>query len=254
MIALALLAAALRIISLAPALTEDLFAIGAGAQVVGVDRYSDRPAAAAALPRVGSMRDVNAEAILTLHADLVVGISYQARTLADLARTGIRTEVFDLNDLAGDFRAIERLGELSGHESAGRTAVHRMRARLAALSTAARRERPLRGFAVIGFTPIYTAGAGSFIDELMGLANVRNIAHGVHTPWPAYSAERLVLEQPEVLIVPDSQPPLTGTPWDQLQAVRAGRIARVPEGDLLRPGPRVADALAALIARLKRWR
>lgn len=254
MIALALLAAALRIVSLAPALTEDLFTVGAGPQVVGVDRYSDRPSAAAALPRVGSMQDINAEAILALRADLVVGISYQARALADLARVGIRTQVFDLNDLAGDFRAIEGLADLSGHRSEGRAAVRRIRIRLAELSTVARRERPLRGFAVVGFSPIYTAGAGSFIDELMGLANVRNVAHGTRTPWPAYSAERLMLDQPEVLIVPDTQPPLTGTPWDQLRAVRAGRIARVPEGDLLRPGPRVADALAELTEQLKQWR
>ena len=77
------LAAGIRIVSFARPLTEDLFAIGAGGNVVGVDAYSDRPAAARALPRVGGMRDVNAEAVLACIRMVVVGIPYEAVHLAD---------------------------------------------------------------------------------------------------------------------------------------------------------------------------
>jgi len=123
-------AAGIRIISLAPAFTEDLFAIGAGSNVVGVDTFSDRPAAARALPRVGGMRDVNTEAVIALHPDIVVGIPYEAARLADLARAGVRTEVLPLNDLHDDLAAIERLGVLSGHSAQARLLARTLRRRL----------------------------------------------------------------------------------------------------------------------------
>jgi ABC-type Fe3+-hydroxamate transport system substrate-binding protein len=245
---------ALRIISLAPSLTEDLYAVGAGPQIVAVDSYSNRPAAARRLPRVGSMGNANGEAILALRPDLVVGIDFQARLLSDISRAGVRVEVVPLDDLAQDLAAIDRLGILSGHAAAAR-ALH---ARIAGdLATVARRaaRRPVRSaFVAIGTAPIYTAGPGSYIDDVLRLANLRNIVAKSATPWPLYSEESLVVAQPDVVVVPGPARPLTGMPWDRLGAVRAGHVVTIPEDDLLRPGPHVAEVLRTLVSRVNAWR
>lgn len=246
------LAAGMRIVSLAPPFTEDLFAIGAGPEVVGVDAFSDRPPAARRLPRVGGLRDVNAEAVIALHPDLVVGFPYEAARLADLSRAGLRTEMLPLNDLHDDLHAIERLGVLSGHEVQARELVRSLRARLAAIAAAAKRTRRLSAFVSLG--GMGSAGGGSYVDELLTLANLRNVAGGVKRPWLTFSSEDVLRAQPDVIVVPDRAPRLTGEPWSHLAAVRAGRIVSVPEDDLLRPGPRVADVLADLVAGTARWR
>jgi iron complex transport system substrate-binding protein len=245
-------AAGIRIVSLAPALTEDLFAIGAGANVVGVDAFSDRPAAARSLPRIGGMRDVNAEAVLALHPDVVIGIPYEAVGLADIARGGVRTEVMPLDGLSDDLRAIERLGSLTGHAPQAQRVVRSIRARLETLAHEARGKRRLSAFVSLG--GMGTAGGGSYVDELLALANVRNVTGAVKRPWLTFSPEDLLRAQPDIIIVPDRAPELTGEPWPRLAAVRAGRIVSIPEDDLLRPGPRVADVLAELVAGIARWR
>jgi iron complex transport system substrate-binding protein len=247
-------ATVLRIISLAPALTEDIFAIGAGAQVVAVDAYSNRPAAAARLPRVGTLREANGEAILALRPTLVVGITYQAPVLADLARAGVRTEALSIDDVAGDLAAIERLGLLTGHLRQARSVREHIAGELQSVARQAAR-RPLRSaFVVIGQAPLYTAGPGSFIDDLLRLAHLRNIVTKSPTPWPQFSAERLVAEQPDIVVVPDPSAPLSGTPWDHVRAVRDGRVLRVPEDDLLHPGPNVAKVLRTIAEGSYAWR
>jgi iron complex transport system substrate-binding protein len=251
-LAVAAVAAGLRIVSLAPALTEDLFAIGAGNQVVGVDAYSNRPARARSLPRVGGMREVNAEAVLALRPDLVVGIPYEAAHLADVARGGVRTEVIRLDDLHDDLGAIERLGVLTGHADRARRIAARLRARLGAIARDVRRTRSLSAFVSLG--SMGTAGGGSYVDELLGLANLRNVAGGIRRPWLTFSPEQLLIAQPDLVIVPDRGAALSGDPWQRLSAVRAGRVLRVPEDDLLRPGPRVADVLADIVAGVRPWR
>jgi ABC-type Fe3+-hydroxamate transport system substrate-binding protein len=244
--------AGLRIVSLAPALTEDLFAIGAGPQVVGVDLSSNRPARANALPRVGGMSDVNTEAVLALHPDLVVGVPLEAAPLADLGRAGVRTASIPLDGLQDDLRAIERLGVLTRRQAAAHRVTTALRSRLDRLAAGARRTRRLSAFVWLG--GMGAAGGGSFVDELLRLANLRNVAGDVRSPWITFSAEQLLRAQPDVVVVPDPSAPLRGEPWDRLAAVNGGRIVRVPEDDLFRPGPRVAEVLADLIAGVRPWR
>ena len=251
-IAVLAIAGGIRIVSLAPALTEDLFAIGAGSRVVAVDAYSNRPSQARRLPRVGGMREVNAEAVLAMRPDLVVGIPYEAAHLADVHRGGVRTETFPLDSLSDDLHAIERLGIITGRAEQARRVAATIRARLATLSTAAHRARPLRAFVALG--GMGSAGAGSYVDELLAMANLRNVAGRGRGPWITLSPEELLRAQPDVIVVPDRREPLTGEPWSRLSAVRAGRVVRIPEDDLLRPGPRVANVLADLIAGVRPWR
>jgi iron complex transport system substrate-binding protein len=244
---LAAAAIAVRVVSLAPALTEDLFAIGAGKAVVGVDAFSDRPPAARRIPRVGSMRTVNSEAIAGLDPDLIVGIPYQAPNLRDLARTGVRTQTLPVDTLADDFNAIATLGRLTGHTRDATRVLQTIRRRLDRAARATRALPAPRAFAVIGVAPIYTAGQGSYINDLFALAHVRNVAADIRAAYPALSAETLEAYDPDVLIVPRGTVIPNDPPWSQLRAVREHRIVTIEEDDLLRPGPRVADVVDALV-------
>ena len=254
MLGIALLAlAAMRIVSLAPSITEDLFAIGAGPQVVAVDVFSDRPAPATHLPRVGSMNDLNTEAIVALHPDLVVGIAFQAPALGALRRAGVRVVALPADDLTDDLSAIVQLGALSGHEPQAERLRARLTNELAALRVRARAMPERSAFVVVGQSPLYTAGPGSFIDDLLRSAHLRNVVPALRVPYPPYSDEQLVAEQPDIIIV-EAGTQLRGTPWDRLRAVRAGHVAVLPQGQLFRPGPHAADALRALIAETATWR
>ncbi len=242
-----------RIVSLIPSLTDTLFAIGAGREVVGVDAYSTRPPAVRRLPKVGGLHGVSAEAILAQHPDLVVGADFQARELADVARAGVATQTFVTSTIAEDFATMERLGALTGHATEAHAVHLRIAARLAALAREAQ-ERPERSaFVAIGVTDLYTASKGTYLDDLLRLANLHNVAGDLTTRWPHYSAERLIEDAPAILIVPAPHPPLDGAPWTQLAAVRSGHVVDVPEDDLLQPGPRVADVLAAIVRATRTW-
>jgi iron complex transport system substrate-binding protein len=247
MIALALVVAtAVRVVSLAPALTEDLFAIGAGPEVVGVDAYSNRPAPAAHLPRVGSMRSINSEVIAGLAPTLVVGIPYEAPNLADLARTGVHTETLPIDTLDEDFAAIARLGALTGHDAGAAALLADLHRRLDALARATSALPQPTAFVVIDTTPIYTAGAGSYIADLLRIVHVRNAAQTVKPAFPTVSAETLEAEDPDILIVTNHTVIPNAPPWSNLRAVREHHIVRVDEDDLFRAGPRVADVAEAL--------
>jgi iron complex transport system substrate-binding protein len=259
-IALALLAAAtavaVRVVSLAPALTEDLFAIGAGPAVVGVDAFSNRPPAALRLPRVGSMRTVSSEAVAALNPDLVVGIAYQAPTLRDLGRLGVATQTFELETLADDFATIAGLGRATGH---GREATRLLAAIRRRLDTVRRATRTLPApralaFVGMGVAPFYTAGRGSYIHDLFAVAHIRNVVGDLQAAFPALSDETIEASDPDVLIVPRGAVIPNGPPWSRLRAVRLGHIVALDEDDYLRPGPRVADVVEALVRGIAPYR
>jgi ABC-type Fe3+-hydroxamate transport system substrate-binding protein len=242
-----------RIVSLMPALTEDLFAIGAGPQVVAVSEYTDYPPAAAALPAVASVTSVDAERIFRLHPSLVVGIASEAPLLADLRRLGVRIVLVDDDSYEDIFRTLAVLGRLSGHAREARVLAASLRARTAALERSVPRGAPPRVFVVLGAEPIFTVGDRSYIGRLIELAGGRNAA-GLREAYGRYSAEALLAAQPDVIVTdPQSglSPLLNRAPWNALRAVRAGRVAVIPDADLLqRPGPRYNAGLAWLIAEL----
>ena len=242
-----------RIVSLMPSLTEDLFAIGAGSQVVGVSQYTDFPAAAARLPAVASFTSVDAERIVRLHPDLVVGIPSQAPLAGDLRRLGLRV-AFIADDSFDDlFALLARLGSLSGHAPQARELAKRLRAETARLvRTVPSQPRP-RTFVTLGVAPIFTVGDGSYIAHLIALAGGRN-ASGIMTAYARYSPEALLAAQPDAIVADKTSGidrVLERPPWNALHAVRDGRVYVLADAAILeRPGPRYNDGLAWLIARL----
>jgi ABC-type Fe3+-hydroxamate transport system substrate-binding protein len=249
----ALATATPTIVSLIPSLTEDLFAIGAGAQVVATSQFTDYPVAAAKLPQVASFQSLDAERIVELHPSVVVGIPAQASLVADLRRAGLHVELLRDDSFADLFAAIGRLGALAGRAREAAALSAAMRARTAQLVRSVPPGPQPRTFVVLGTAPIFTVGDGSYIAHLLALAGGRN-ASSVREPYARYSAEALLAAQPDA-IVADRQSGLQGMldrpPWNALRAVRAGRVYILDDADILeRPGPRYNEGLAWLIARL----
>jgi iron complex transport system substrate-binding protein len=243
----------LRIVSLIPSLTEDLFAIGAGPSVIAVSRYTDYPAAASRLPIVASFTSLDAEEIVRLHPDIVVGIPAQEHLVADLVRAGIRVELVADDSYDEIFTSLARLGALTGREREARALSARLRARTAELVRDLPRDRP-SAFVVLNTNPIVTTGNGSYIGRLIELAGGVNAAGDLHEPYPRFSAEALVALQPDA-IVADRLSGVTGVleapPWSGLHAVRDGHVYVLDDADILeRPGPRYNEGLAWLIAHL----
>jgi len=242
----------LRVVSLMPSLTEDLFAIGAGREVVAVSQDTDYPAEAAKLPAVASFTSIDAERIVRLHPDLVVGIAAQARLVADVARTGLHVELLADDTYAEIFTTLGRLGTLTGHAREANALVRTLHARTAALVRRLPRDRPAT-FVVLETSPIVTAGTSSFIAHLVELAGGTDAAR-VPDAYPRFSAEALLAAQPDVIVADRycALPALLRVaPWNALRAVRNGRVYVLDDPDILeRPGPRYNEGLAWLIARL----
>jgi iron complex transport system substrate-binding protein len=242
----------LRVVSLMPSLTEDLFAIGAGREVVAVSQDTDYPAEAAKLPAVASFSSIDAERIVRLHPDLVVGIAAQARLVADVARAGLHVELLDDDTYAEIFTTLARLGALTGHAREADALVRSLHTRTAALVRRLPRDRPAT-FIVLETSPIVTAGTSSFIAHLVELAGGTDAAR-VADAYPRFSAEALLAAQPDVIVADryTSLPALlSAPPWNALRAVRNGRVYVLDDPDILeRPGPRYNQGLAWLIARL----
>jgi iron complex transport system substrate-binding protein len=243
-----------KIVSLMPSLTEDLFAIGAGPQVVGSSQYTDFPSAAKRLPQIASFSSLDAERIVRLHPNVVVGIPSQASLVSDLRRAGLDVELLRDDSFGDLFATLTELGTLSGHTREASALASALHARTAALVRTVPAAPSPRTFVVLGVAPsIFTVGDGSFIAHLLALAGARN-ASGLHDAYGRYSAEALVAEQPDA-IVADKQSGLSGVlsqpPWNALRAVREGRVYILDDADILeRPGPRYNEGLAWLIAHL----
>jgi iron complex transport system substrate-binding protein len=202
------------------------------------------------------MRTINSEAIAALNPDLVVGIAYQAPSLRDLSRVGVRTQAVPVDSLADDLAAIGLLGRATGHVREATRLLATIRHRLDAVRRTTRALNAPRALAFIGMgiAPFYTAGRGSYIDDLFAVANIRNVAGNLRAAYPALSSETIEAADPDVLIVPRGAIIPNEPPWSRLRAVRLHHIVAIDEDDYLRPGPRVADVVDALVRGIAPYR
>ncbi|MBV8246489.1 MAG: ABC transporter substrate-binding protein [Candidatus Eremiobacteraeota bacterium] len=247
-----------RVVSLIPSMTEDLFAVGAGSSVIAVDRFSGDPSAggvpaAASLPVVGDFASIDAEKILTLHPDLIVGIPSQARLVAPLQRAGIDVALLRDDTLDDVYHDIERIGALTGNGTRASTLVTALQARTRALRASVHfRKRP-RAFIALTAMPIYTAGDGSYIATLIALAGAVNAPGNIGSAYAPYGPEALLRLQPDAILAPSDahlDAVLNREPWRSLDAVRAKHVFFFPPAVLEHPGPRYNEGLQWLIERL----
>jgi len=261
LVALGLLAASQaqpRIVTLVPSFAEDVAAIGARAQLVGVSKFSQDVSGGASLPVVADFQSIDAERIVVLHPDVVAGIPSQDRLVAPLRRAGIRVVLIPddgFNDIFNDLRV---LGKLTGHSSQAQSEIERLQAQTARLraSIVHRSARPSVFFA-LGTGPIWTVGRSSYIGRLIELAGGRDAASDLQAPWGEYSEEALLRAQPDAIVAgreTDFRAVENREPWRSLRAVREGHVFVItdPRVDaaLFRPGPRYNEGLRWLIERL----
>jgi iron complex transport system substrate-binding protein len=249
-----------RVVSLVPAITETLFALGLGSRVVGVSAYCDYPPEASALPKVGSFSEPVAEAIVALHPDLVLTSPSPGNESAVRAieRSGVRVAVVRSDGGIAEVRqSILDVGRVVGSDIEAAGLVEAMDARLAAVRRrAADLERPAVAV-VIGREPLVLAGPASYLGELVTLAGGANVADGVGGRWPRVGIEYLVTSAPQVLVdlsFSMGQPGRgVGEAWagsSALPAVASGRVVRDDSSVMLRPGPRLGEAAEALFLAL----
>jgi iron complex transport system substrate-binding protein len=244
-----------KIVSLTPATTEILFAIGAGAHVVGRDMFSDFPPEAMDAADIGgSWGEYNTEAIVNLNPDLVLagGIN-PPELVASLENLGMTVYFLgNPNTLEELYANIEILGSMTGNENSASDLVASLdeRAKAVDMALADVTEKPMVYYE-LDSTP-YTAGPGTFVDLLIDRAGGTNFGASMDSAWAQISLEQLVLADPSIIVLGDSaygETPETVAArpgWSVLTAVQNQQIFAFDDNLVSRPGPRLVDGLEAL--------
>jgi iron complex transport system substrate-binding protein len=242
-----------RIISLSPTGTEDLFAVGAGSQVVAVDNDSDYPKSA---PRSTlSGYTPNIEAIAGYNPDLVVVSNDIDGVVSSLQKVGITVLLEPAADsIPQAYDEIRQLGAATGHPATATTVVRGMERSLTTLlRSVPKAQRHLRVFHELDST-YYSATSATFIGrvyKLFGFTNIADAADSTHTGYPQLSGEYILSANPQLVVLADGVAPRDADArpgWSQLAAVRHGRVVAVNESVASRWGPRLVDFVRAIAA------
>ena len=239
-----------RIVSLLPSLTEMVCELGACDRLVGVDNYSNWPAEAQKLTRVGGLEDANIEIIVSLRPDVVL-LSVSSRAMARLESLGVKVIALEPKTLADVQRVLAKVGQVL-HVPGAPALWERIDngVNLAAQSLPA----VLRGTTVyfeVNSGP-YAASESSFIGEMLARIGVANVVPGKLGPFPKLNPEFVVRADPQVIMISDRHAQaLKDRPgWGRIRAIRDGRVCMFTpaQGDVLvRPGPRMAEAAQLMV-------
>lgn len=245
-----------RIVSIAPSNTELVFAVGAGAQLVGRDELSDYPAEAASVQSIGSTYgQLNTEAIIALKPDLILAAEInppeQVKSLEDLGLT-----VYWLanpQDFDGLYANIKIIGTLTGHAAEADQLSQSIEARYKAVieKIAVSSKKPSVFYEIDATDPTkpYTVGPGTFIDKLIDLAGGYNIGQALKDQFAQISSEELVKVNPDIIVLGDALYGVTPESlaqragWDKLSAVQNNAVYTFDDNLVSRPGPRLIDGL-----------
>ena len=241
-----------RIVSLAPSITEVIFALGKEDLLAGITQFSDYPPETRNLPRVGSYVHLDLEKIVALKPDLCIGIKdgNPIAVVQKLERLGIPVYAIDPRDINSVLETITKLGHLLGAEKKAKSIVSDMRSRMERVkSLVAKNPHKPRVFFQIGVSPIVSAGTETYIHELITLAGGNNLAKGP-VPYPRYSREQVLGLSPEILIITSMARGASfervkeqWSQWTSMPAVRNDRIVLMDSNLCDRPTPRLIDAL-----------
>lgn len=244
------------IVSLAPSITEILFALGLGDKVAGVTEFCNYPPEAQAKPKVGGYADVNIEKLLSLNPDLVLVSSiHMSQVLPELEKLGLTAAVIDAHDIPQVLESIMLVGKMTGKEKEAEALVAEMQKRIDAVARAVEGRKKPRVFWELS-SDLWTVGPGSFVHDIIVRAGGENIATG--QPYLQITSEAIISADPEVIILADhpygeDAGTVAKRPgWDKITAVKEGRIIELTQEQVdivSRPGPRVVDALE-LVAKI----
>jgi len=243
-----------RIVSLAPSITEMLFAMEAGDQLIGVTDFCDYPPEALKKAKVG-YSNPNMESLVALQPDLVVTPNDFLKPDVIMKFEQLKIPVFILADknVEGIFVHIQTLGRIVGRSPKADAVAMQLREQVAAIKQRVRGIAPVRILYVLNSQPLITVGPGSFIDQLIGIAGGVNVAAKSVTPYPRLSMETVLQEDPEVLLFPvgkaegiSESEQQAWRQWSTMTAVKRGRLHQIAADWLNRPGPRIAKGLESL--------
>ncbi len=243
-----------RIVSLAPSVTEILFAIGSGEDIVGVTHYCDYPPEALSKPKVGYTYP-SLETILALNPDLVLAPHefLRADLLDKLDQLKIPTYILEAKTVEDVLSHIQTLGRMLGRVKASQALAGDMRRRIEEVKALTQRLPRPRLLYVLNTDPLITVGPGSFIHQLIGLAGGANVAEGADSAYPQLSLEAVLKEDPQILLFPIGA--VEGIPeseqrqwerWTTISAVQQRRFHHISSNLLNRPGPRLVQGLEEL--------
>lgn len=248
-------AAPQRIVSLAPSVTETLFALGVGDRVVGVSTYCDYPPEAARIDRVGTFLQPNVERILVKHPDLVIAVPSPGNRapVERLRDLGLEVLIVDPERIAEILDSIRRIAAAVGVPEAGARLCERIEGEVRAVEARVAGAPRTSTLLLVGRSPFVAAGAGTYQDELVTRGGGTNVAAGGGQAWPNLSLEFIVAAAPQVIIdasmggeeADGSTAALAfWRDFPTIPAVRDHRVHGYRAYELLRPGPRVGATLA----------
>jgi iron complex transport system substrate-binding protein len=243
-----------RIVSLAPANTEIVYSLGIFDRVVGVTTWDNYPAQVTDVAKVGDFTTPNLEAIAAARPDLIlVTGGVQADVISKLEGVGAKVVVVDPQTLEGVYSAIGMVAKITGTTVKGDAVVAGMKKDLAAITAKLTGAEPVKSFIEIGWNPLFTAGPGTLLDDLLVKAGGVNVVK--ENGYVGYSVEQLVTDQPEVYLGTVSSIGDLGAfrkrpGCSALPAVKAGRVYPLDDDLVSRPGPRVIKGVREIAAAL----
>jgi iron complex transport system substrate-binding protein len=245
-----------RIVSLAPSITETVFALGFGNRLVGVTNQCDYPAEAKRLPKIGDFMSPSLEVIVAKQPDLVIGVigATDPAKAQEIQRLGIKIALVSVTSITEILNSFTRIATLLGEPDAGARLVEKITAQFDTvkrhIAPAPRRSTLL----AVGLRPLVAVGGKNFLDELITLAGGENIAGNASQPWLNLPDEYVVAKAPQVIIQAGMGSDAAGPTkqWSDLKsipAVKERRVYAYNSDKILRPGPRIGEGLEE-IARL----
>jgi iron complex transport system substrate-binding protein len=238
-----------RIVSLAPSVTDTLFALGVGDRVVGVSDFCRPPAGAGPIARVGGLLSPSLETIRALRPDLLVATSSgnEPGLAAQAEALGLPLYTLHTPDISGTMEAIRALADALGDPERGRRLTTRMEEHLRQVEARVRGRRPPRVLFVVYGVPLVVPGREAFLTDALRRAGAESISAGAPGAWPSYDLEAAIASAPEVILTSAPNRPVVDRlrldpAWGAVPAVREGRVIVVGEA-IQQPGPGVIDGI-----------
>ena len=240
-----------RIVSLAPANTEIVAALGLEKKLVGVTTYDDYPPSVKSLPKVGDFMNPNVEAIAAAKPDLIlVTTGVQADVLSKLEALGAPVIAVDPSTIEGVLADIEKVGSATGAKSEATDLTAKMRSQVESIEKAVEGRKPASVFFEIGQNPLFAVGTGTLLDDLVKRGGGTNIV--TKPGYVAYSNEQVLADDPDVYLATlgsmGDPKNIKKGPLASLRAVKNGQVYVLDENLVTRPGPRIVKGLL-LVAR-----
>ena len=245
-----------RIVSLAPGITETLYALGLDREIAGVTTFCTYPEAARLKPRIGGFTNISVEKILALSPDLVIGTADGNRkeTVDKLESLGIPVFITNPKTLEDILAVVLQVGMITGREKAARRLTANLQNRVKHLTALVAAQKKCRVFFQVGGEPLITVGRDTLHTQLINLAGGVNIAGGEKTLYPHYSVEVVVAQQPEVILFSSMKYAEDVTQawshwrkWPNIPAVRDNRLIIIDTDLIDRASPRIVDGLEAMV-------